>query len=67
MVPPQPSRTSDADVLDGIVIGGGPAGRIRLTEGKFLPRSALFFSPGQYQRSPLAEQLGCEFCEGNNQ
>jgi hypothetical protein len=26
----------------------------------------FFFSPGQYQRSPLAEQLGCEFCEGNN-
>jgi glycine/D-amino acid oxidase-like deaminating enzyme len=26
MVPPQPSRTSDADLLDAIVIGGGPAG-----------------------------------------
>jgi thioredoxin reductase len=39
---------------------------IRFTDGSFLPRSALFFSPGQYQRSPLAEQLGCEFCEGNN-
>ena len=36
---------------------------IRFTDGNFLPRSALFFSPGQYQRSPLAEQLGCEFCE----
>src|SRR4029453_773611 len=33
---------------------------IRFTDGKFLPRSALFFSPGQYQRSPLAQQLGCE-------
>jgi thioredoxin reductase len=39
---------------------------IRFTDGSFLPRSALFFSPGQYQRSPLAERLGCEFCEGNN-
>ena len=39
---------------------------IRFIDGSFLPRSALFFSPGQYQRSPLAEQLGCEFCEGNN-
>ena len=39
---------------------------IRFTDGGFLPRSALFFSPGQHQRSPLAERLGCEFCEGNN-
>jgi thioredoxin reductase len=46
----------EGDTLEGI----------RFTDGSFLPRSALFFSPGQYQRSPLAEQLGCEFCEGNN-
>ena len=39
---------------------------IRFTDGKFLPRSALFFSPGQYQRSHLAQQLGCEFCEDTN-
>jgi thioredoxin reductase len=39
---------------------------IRFTNGKFLPRSALFFSPGQYQRSHLAERLGCEFCEDTN-
>jgi thioredoxin reductase len=26
MVAPQPSRPSDAEVLDAIVIGGGPAG-----------------------------------------
>ena len=39
---------------------------IRFTDSSFLPRSAVFFSPGQYQRSPLAEQLGCEFCEENN-
>jgi len=31
---------------------------IRFMDGNFLPRSALFFSPGQYQRSHLAEQLG---------
>jgi thioredoxin reductase len=40
--------------------------RIRFTDGNFLPRTALFFSPGQYQRSHLAEQLGCEFCEDTN-
>ena len=39
---------------------------IRFTDNYFLLRSALFFSPGQYQRSHLAEQLGCEFCEDNN-
>ena len=39
---------------------------IRFTDGDFLPRSALFFSPGQHQRSHLAEQLGCEFCEDSN-
>src|SRR5512133_3696524 len=39
---------------------------IRFSDNYFLPRSALFFSPGQYQRSHLAEQLGCEFCEDDN-
>jgi len=46
----------DGDKLEGI----------RFTDGNFLPRTALFFSPGQYQRSHLAEQLGCEFCEDTN-
>jgi thioredoxin reductase len=46
----------DGDKLEGI----------RFADGKFLPRSALFFSPGQYQRSHLAERLGCEFCEETN-
>ena len=46
----------DGDKLEGI----------RFTDGGFLPRSALFFSPGQYQRSHLTEQLGCEFCEDTN-
>lgn len=36
---------------------------IRFIDGSFLPRTALFFSPGQHQRSHLAEKLGCEFCE----
>ncbi len=36
---------------------------VRFTDGTFLPRTVLFFSPGQHQRSPLAEQLGCKFCE----
>jgi thioredoxin reductase len=36
---------------------------VRFSDGSFLPRKALFFSPGQHQRSSLAEQLGCKFCE----
>lgn len=39
---------------------------IRFTDSSFLRRSAIFFSPGQYQRSPLGEKLGCEFCKENN-
>ena len=45
---------------------GGKLEGIRFNDGNFLSRSALFFSPGQYQRSSLAEQLGCGFCEGDN-
>ncbi len=36
---------------------------VRFTDGTLLPRTVLFFSPGQHQRSPLGEQLGCKFCE----
>ena len=36
---------------------------VRFGDGTLLPRTALFFSPGQHQRSPLAEQLGCKFCK----
>jgi len=36
--------------------------RILFQDGSENARRALFFSPGQYQRSPLAEMLGCEFC-----
>jgi len=35
--------------------------RIVFEEGAVLPRRALFFSTGQFQRSPLLERLGCEF------
>jgi len=36
---------------------------VRFTDGAVLPRKALFFSPAQRQRSRLAEQLGCKFCD----
>jgi thioredoxin reductase len=42
---------------------GGELEGIRFIDGSFLRRTALFFSPGQYQRSHLAEQLGCDFSE----
>ena len=41
---------------------GGDLEGIRFADDTFLPRKALFFSPGQFQRSPLAEKLGCDFC-----
>lgn len=37
--------------------------RIHFLNDEILSRSALFFSTGQYQRSPLAEELGCKFDE----
>jgi thioredoxin reductase len=43
----------DGDTLKGV----------RFKDGDFAGRSAIYFSPEQFQRSPLAEQLGCEFCE----
>jgi thioredoxin reductase len=39
---------------------------VRFADGSFLPRQALFFSPGQHQRSPFAEQLGLDVCEQDN-
>lgn len=36
---------------------------IRFADGTFLPRAVMFFAPRQQMRSPLAERLGCEFCE----
>lgn len=48
------------DRLEGT---GDKLERIRFSDGTQIARSALFFSPPQHQRSHLAEQLGCEFCE----
>ncbi len=45
---------------------GSALAGVRFADGSFLPRQALFFSPGQHQRSPLAEQLGCDFCPEDN-
>jgi thioredoxin reductase len=42
---------------------GSKLEQIRFRDGTQIARSALFFSPPQHQRSHLAEQLGCEFCE----
>jgi thioredoxin reductase len=39
---------------------------IRFSDGSFLPRAGLYFSPGQHQRSELAQALGCRFCEDNS-
>jgi thioredoxin reductase len=40
-------------------------GRLKLEDGRSLPCDAFFFSTGQYQRSPLADILGCECDEAN--
>lgn len=57
----------DIPVIEGAVKslkGKGDALQgIRFKDGSFLRRTALFFSPGQHQRSSLAEQLGCKFCD----
>jgi thioredoxin reductase len=39
----------------------GVMSQIVFDDGTVLPRRALFFSTGQYQRSDLLEQLGCQF------
>jgi thioredoxin reductase len=41
----------------------GALNAIVFADGSRLPRRALFFSTGQYQRSHLLSQLGCEFNE----
>ncbi len=48
--------------LEGV---DGELERIRFSDKTDLPRKALFFSPGQFQRSPLAERLGCDFCSAD--
>jgi thioredoxin reductase len=43
---------------------GSPDGQLEcvvFADGAMLPRRALFFNTGQYQRSPLLAQLGCDF------
>jgi thioredoxin reductase len=37
--------------------------QIVFTTGEALPRRAMFFNTGQYQRSPLLAKLGCAFTE----
>ncbi len=39
----------------------GRLNAVRLQHGDAVPRSALFFTTGQYQRESFASQLGCEF------
>ncbi len=39
---------------------------IRFEDGTILSCDAMFFSPAQHQRSSLAEELGCEFCDKDN-
>jgi thioredoxin reductase len=36
---------------------------VRFVDGSFRPAGVLFFSPGQRQRSALAENLQCKFCD----
>jgi thioredoxin reductase len=42
---------------------GGALQRVVFEGGEPLPRRALFFHTGQYQRSALASRLGCEFTQ----
>jgi thioredoxin reductase len=41
--------------------GDGRLARIHFASGPAEPADALFFNTGQYQRSPLAQNLGCRF------
>jgi thioredoxin reductase len=51
-------RISFLEATDGVLK------RIHFETGDPLPRRALFFSPGQYQASPVAEKLGCSVVGG---
>jgi thioredoxin reductase len=53
-----PARTERIVRLEGT---RGRLERIVFADGPDLARHALFFTTGQGQRSPLAEQLGCRF------
>ena len=57
-------------VIETAIVGLEGAGDklqgVSFGDGSFLPRDVLYFSPIQHQRSPLAEQLGCEFSSEDN-
>jgi thioredoxin reductase len=55
-----PILTEPIAILEG---EGDQLSAIRFQTGEVIERSALFFSPLQRQRSHLAKELGCEFCE----
>lgn len=48
-----------ADPISGLEGSAGRLQRIRFEGGQSIDRTALFFSTGCRQRSPLSEQLGC--------
>jgi thioredoxin reductase len=54
-IPVREERVLRVEGTDGILE------RIVFDDGASIPRRALFFTEGQYQRSPLATTLGCEF------
>ena len=54
------------DRIEALEAEGDALRGIRFRNGDFLARAALFFSPAQHQRSSLAQQLGCEFCDDNS-
>lgn len=51
---------STIDRLEG---ENGILKRVIFTDGSFIERSAMFFTTDQYQRSNIAEQLGCKFTD----
>jgi thioredoxin reductase len=53
------------DPIERLEGEGGQLRAIRFTTGKIIARTGLFFSPGQSQRSPFGEKLGCKF-DGDN-
>ena len=60
------SRLGIAVRMDKIARLAGAEGKLRavvFSNGEELPRQALFFNTGQYQRSKLPGMLGCEINE----
>jgi thioredoxin reductase len=53
-------------VIKALEGNDGELSGLRFEDGTFLPCQALFFSPGQHQRSALAEELGCDFSTKDN-